>query len=105
MKYLSENKTPVSIKGLFLLAAPFQNEDFGGEDGGDFAFNSENLNTLAAHVGSIHILHSEDDPVVPYAHARMYKKALPQAELHTFTDKNHFILEEFPEFIAQVRAI
>ncbi len=104
-KYLSENKMPVSVQGLFLLAAPFHNDDFGGEDGGDFAFDPKNLGSLTAQVRDIHILHSKDDPVVPYTHALMYKEVLPKAQLHTFIDKNHFILEEFPELIAQIRAV
>jgi predicted alpha/beta hydrolase family esterase len=102
-KYLSEEKMPVTVRALYLLAAPFQNDDFGGEDGGDFAFDPENLPRLAEQVGGIHILHSKDDPVVPYTHALKYKEALPQAELVTFVDKNHFRLEEFPEFIEFLR--
>lgn len=102
-KYLSEEKMPVIVRALYLLAAPFEPDDFGGEDGGDFVFDPANLPRLAEHVGRVFILHSTDDPVVPYAHAEKYKAALPKAELVTFTDKNHFILEEFPELIAHIR--
>lgn len=98
-KYLSEERMPVTVDALYLLAAPFENDDFGGEDGGDFAFNPAKLPRLAEQVGSIYILHSEDDPVVPYAHALKYAAALPNARLVSFSDKNHFRLEEFPEFI------
>ena len=98
-KYLSEETMPVRVHALFLLAAPFENEDFGGEDGGDFAFNPANLSRLAEQVATIHILHSKDDFVVPYAHAEKYKRAMPTANLTTFIDKNHFLLEEFPECI------
>jgi predicted alpha/beta hydrolase family esterase len=104
-KYLSEEKMPVSVGALFLLAAPFKNDDFGGEDGGDFAFDPQNLSNLTAQVNNVHILHSEDDPIVPYAHALLYKDALPHAILHTFNDKNHFILEEFPELIEEIGKI
>jgi uncharacterized protein len=104
-KYLSENTMPVSIRALYLLGAPFEKrEDALDEDGGDFAFDPKNLANLTSQVEDVHIFHSEDDFVVPYEHALKYKEALSQAELHTFTDKNHFILEEFPELIAHIRA-
>lgn len=104
-KYLSENTMPVRVRALYLLAAPFQSDDFGGEDGGDFAFDPAHLPRLAAQAAATYVLHSTDDFVVPYAHAEKYKAALPNAELITFTDKNHFLLEEFPEFIAHIRTL
>jgi uncharacterized protein len=105
-KYLSENKMPVSVQALFLLGAPFEKrEDVQGEDGGDFAFDTVNLSNLIGQVSDVHIWHSEDDFVVPYAHALLYKGALPQAALHTFTDKNHFLIEEFPELIEEIQKL
>lgn len=102
-KYLSENDMPVAVRALYLLAAPFCPDDFGGEDGGDFAFDPVNLPRLTAQAREVFIFHSEDDPVVPYAHALKFKAALPEATLVRFTDKNHFILEEFPELVAHLR--
>jgi uncharacterized protein len=104
-KYLSEERMPVSVKALVLLAAPFEPDDFGGEDGGDFAFDPSKLPRLAEQVGEVHILHSTDDPVVSYAHALKYKEALPHAKLVTFTDKNHFMLKEFPECISLLQSL
>jgi hypothetical protein len=103
VKYLTENVMPVRVRALYILAAPCGPDDFGGEDGGNFAFSAENLPKLRAQVPNIHILHSTDDPVVPYDHALRYHSALPEAELVTFRDKNHFILEEFPELIEMIR--
>lgn len=103
-KYLSEETMPMRVHSLYLLAAPFENDDFGGEDGGDFAFDSLNLFYLANQVGAIYVLHSKDDPVVPYRHALKYEQALPKAELVTFEDKNHFLLETFPEFIEHIQS-
>ncbi len=104
-KYLSENKMPVQVRALFLLAAPFHSDDFGGEDGGDFAFDPKDLSNLSLQVKYIHIFHSEDDFVVPYAHALLYKEALPEAIFHTYTDKNHFLIEEFPELVAEIQKL
>lgn len=104
-KYLIENPAPVKIDALFLLAAPFAPDDFGGEDGGDFAFDTGKANVLSEKVEKIFILHSKDDFVVPYEHALKYKEALPQAELVSFEDKNHFLVPEFPELLAHIRAV
>lgn len=103
IKYLTENAMPVTVRALILLAAPFENDDFGGEDGGDFQFDVTKHAGVSGQVGEIHILHSEDDPVVPYAHALKYHQSLETAHLHTFADKNHFIIPEFPELIELIR--
>ena len=50
-------------------------------------------------------MHSKDDFVVPYEHALKYKAALPEAELVTFEDKNHFLVEELPELVERIRAL
>jgi len=104
-KYLTENNPPVTIKALVLLAAPFEPADFGGEDGGDFAFDTRRVGELAQKVASIVLLHSTDDFVVPYAHALKYQAALPQAELMTFTDKNHFLVEKLPELVQKIKSL
>lgn len=104
-KYLVENETPFSIKALFLVAAPFKNADFGGEDGGDFAFDTSRVGDLTKKVAKIYLFHSKDDFLVPYEHAIAYKNVLPEAELVTFEDKNHFLIEEFPELIGRIQHV
>ncbi len=102
-KYLIDNPAPVEIKALFLIAAPFQPDDFGGEDGGDFAFDTSRVGELSKKAENIYIFHSKDDFVVPYEHAERFKRALPSAELVTFDDKNHFLIPEFPELIEKIK--
>jgi uncharacterized protein len=104
-KYLIENEAPVKIAGLLLVAPPFEPSDFGGEDGGDFAFDTSRVGELAKKAGKIYIFHSKDDFVVPYEHALKYKEALPEAELVTFEDKNHFLIPEFPELIEKIKGL
>jgi uncharacterized protein len=104
-KYLIENPAPVKIKKLFLVAAPFKPDNFGGEDGGDFAFDTSRVGELAKKAQKIYIFHSEDDFVVPYEHALKYKEALPEAELISFSDKNHFLLPEFPELVEEIKSL
>lgn len=104
-KYLTENTVPFTVKALYLLAAPFFAADFNGEDGGDFAFDTSRVGELAQKVKKIYILHSEDDFVVPYEHGLKLSKALPQAEFISFTDKNHFLIEEFPELVEIIKKL
>lgn len=102
-KYLIEEELPFSVKALILLAGPFEPADFGGEDGGDFAFDTDDIEKVAEKVSNIHIFHSKDDFVVPFEHALKYQAGLPMAVLHTFEDKNHFLIEEFPELIQLIK--
>lgn len=104
-KYLTENDFPFRIKALFLLAAPLMAHNDNGEDGADFQFDYSKVGILAEKAQKIFILHSKDDPIVPYAHALEYKKAIPEAELITFEDKNHFLIEEFPELVEKIRGV
>lgn len=103
-KYLIEEEFPYPIKGLLLMAAPFEAIYGEADDCGDFAFDTGELKTLAQKVPKITIFHSQDDFVVPYDHSLKYKIALPQSELVTFTDKNHFLIAEFPELISKIRS-
>lgn len=104
-KYLIENPAPVAIEALFLVAAPFEADDFGGEDGGDFSFDTSKVGELAAKVNKIYLFHSKDDFVVPYEHVLKYQTALPEAELVPFEDKNHFLIPEFPELLQKIKLV
>lgn len=103
-KYLIEEVVPFSIKALILMAPPFESIEGESDDCGDFVFDTEDLGILAKKVEKIVIYHSKDDFVVPYEHALKYKAALPDAELITFEDKNHFLIPEFPELISKIRS-
>ena len=103
-KYLTEETLPLKAKALYLIAAPCEPDDFGAEDGGDFSFETSKLPQIMEQIPQITLMHSEDDFVVPYEHARKYKKLLPKAELVTFTDRNHFLQPEFPELMGRLRS-
>jgi predicted alpha/beta hydrolase family esterase len=105
-KYLIENSVKQEIKGLFLLAGPcgyFEDPD--GMDCATFGFKASDLGVIQEKVNEITIMHSKDDFVVPYEHALKYKEALPEAELVTFEDKNHFLVEELPELVGRIRVL
>lgn len=102
-KYLSENQTPFTVDSLYLLAAPFCSEDLHEIDCGSFMLDPELLATLPTKVGQVTLMHSKDDFVVPYEHALIYQTLLLTAELVSFEDKNHFLIETFPELIERLR--
>lgn len=97
-KYLSENIFPKKISGLFLIAAPHSR----AKDIGNFELKS-NLEKVREQCQNIHLFQSEDDTVVSASEAEEYKKAWPDAKLHTFTDRGHFNQENFPELVAEIK--
>jgi len=102
-KYLSENRFSVRIKALFLIAAPFDNE--GKEYSlADFDLDGD-LSKIKNQTEKIFIYHSEDDFVVDFTDSEKYKKALPEAEMVIFNDRGHFLGEDFPELIENVKKL
>lgn len=104
VKYLLEEEVSFPIKGLILLAPPFEAIEGEGDDCGDFVFDTDDVSELAEKVSKITIFQSKDDFVVPPEHAFKYKEALPQAELVIFEDRNHFLIAEFPEIIQKIKS-
>lgn len=108
IKYLLENDVPFNIRAL-VLAAPVVDvakrfdEDL--EDGGDFTYDIDTLPRLAVKAEKIVILHSKDDFVVPHEQGEKLAAAVPEAEFITFEDKNHFLIEEFPELIEKLKSL
>jgi len=101
-KYLTENTFSMSVAGLYLVAAPFEPQDFGGEDGGDFVFDTKKLEKLESVTAHIVIFHSKDDYVVPFEHALKYAQKLKNASLIALEDRIHIWQESFPELIEDI---
>lgn len=101
-KYFSENVYPKSIKGLFLVAAPYEDSDAESLDDFNFSRDCKNLTNIASN---IFLYHSKDDPVVPYAHTLMYQNILPSAIVTTFEDRGHFRQESFPELARDIQSL
>jgi len=95
-KFLAENILPVKIKTTIILAAPFSE--------GDFAL-PESLEKFEKQVGKIYLYQSKDDPIVPFVDMEKYAAKLPSAEKVIFEDKEHFILQEFPEMVEKLRSL
>jgi len=99
-KYLSENKFPKKIAGLFLVAAPHsQTKDIGSFD------LKSSLEKVWEQCQNIHLYQSQDDPIVPESESQEYKKIWPEAQLHIFEDRGHFNQENFPELVEEIKGI
>ena len=102
VKYLSENKIKKNIKKTILLGTPFDNT--GMESYPLFSFlRNGKLDCFEQQAGDAFFYHSEDDFAVPFTHLEKYKKELPIAHFRIFTDRNHFLQENVPEIIVDIK--
>ena len=102
-KYLAENLLPKKIKAVFLIAPPFK-----GNDPKDFMADfvlPKDLKRLKAYGDKIHIFQSEDDDLVLFKEFRLYKKALPMAQMRVFKDRGHFKITRSPELYKDIKAL
>ena len=102
-KYLTTHKLSITPSAVFLMAGAYALPGFDDKDCGDFLIEPRAVNFKNST--RTFILHSKDDLVVPFEHAEAIARALPEAELVTFEDKNHFLIPEFPELIQKIKDI
>jgi len=102
-KYFSENKSTKKIKTAILIGAPFDDENM-DEKLASF-LPGQSLGGFEQQMTEIYLIHSQDDPVVPFSQVKKYKKVLPGAREMIFEDKGHFNIENFPEIIQLIKNI
>lgn len=101
-KYLAEHAVPITIKATILIAAPFD-KTLTVESLTDFVL-PETLDALVQSGGKIYLIHSKDDPVVPYEEVEVYHRLLPQSQILSFDDRQHFNQKHFPELVELVKS-
>lgn len=99
VKYLSENIINKKIESLFLVAPAFSEKT---EDLWDFKFIISPDN-IEKQVKNIYIYHSKDDPIVPFSDFLEFQKHLKFAKCKIFENRWHFLWEEFPEIIEDIK--
>jgi predicted alpha/beta hydrolase family esterase len=102
-KYLSENKLPKSIAATILVAAPFDTTST-VELLQDFTL-PDSLIKFEEQSKAIYIMHSGDDPVVPFAETNKYQEALPKAIIISLKDREHIHQESFPELVDIIKSL
>ncbi len=102
VRYLAENRLPIRLDGIFLVAVPYDADDELTEE---FAAPAS-FSLLSEQCANIFLYYSEDDPVVPFTELAKYQAALPQATVRTFTDRGHFFAQEtFPELVEDIKGL
>jgi predicted alpha/beta hydrolase family esterase len=106
-KYLSENDFPKKIKGLFLVAPPYEiDENYPkGDSLADFIIPKD-FKRLLDSVDNIFLYHSTDDDTVPFSDLEKYKKALVGAKSRVFKDRGHIWRpESFKELEDDIKSL
>ena len=104
-KYFSEGNTPFKPKAVILMAGAYALPRFPDKDCKDFLVATDKVSVITEKAEKVVIMHSKDDFCVPYEHGVALSKAIPEAELITFEDKNHFLVEELPELLELLEQI
>lgn len=104
-KYLSENKIDKNVKGLFLVAPPFDDEGMEKDPLDVFSLTDTKLTLLSEQVKNIFIYHSTDDPFVPYIHAEKFHKALPNSKLIRLENRSHIFENNLPEIVEDIKKL
>lgn len=99
-KYLSENKFPKKLKGVFLVSGVFD-KDFDGYTLLSFKL-PEKLNLQTEN---IYLYHSKDDPVVPFSALENFSRELPRANARVFDSRQHLNQGEFPELVHDIKIL
>ncbi len=101
LRYLTENKLPVRVRQLHWVASVLDEVVWPGIGG--FKIDEQNWPGFASDIDEVHLWHSEDDTSVPVHHSERFLALYPQAQLHRFTDRGHFLTPEFPELLAEIK--
>jgi len=99
-KYLSENIYPKKISAIMLVAPPHSSTP----EVGSFKLE-KSLENISEQCSEIHLFFSKDDFVVLFSESQEYKKDLPNAQMHIFEDRGHFLQETFPEIVEEIKKI
>lgn len=102
-KYFSENLFNKKVKAVLLVAAPSADLK---DEAPLFGFTlPKSLKKLQNQAKIIYLIHSKDDPIVPFSHVNKYKKLLPNSQIVAFKNKQHFHRESFPEIVKLIKKL
>jgi hypothetical protein len=90
------------LAAIFLISAPFVGE--GGWPSDDIEAKPDFGARLPAGV-PVHLFHGQKDETAPPAHAELYAKAIPQAQLHRLADRDHQLNNDLSEVAEVVRGV
>ncbi len=101
-KYLSEKACRFQTAGLFLVAAPWWSLD--GWIAEEFALDAGSQKQQSP-IPMVRIYHCTHDPVVPFAHAKIYKMIYPEAFLHELSGTDHVFADGLPLLVEHIKSL
>jgi len=96
LKYLSEEKPPVSIAGLFLIATPHWTSDMK-----EFELKT-NFQASLKSIPAIFLYHSKNDTAVPFENLNFYKNAFKKATVRELPGKEHVFSKGLPILVSDI---
>jgi hypothetical protein len=91
---LAEQPPTRRLGAIVLMAAPFVGE--GGWPATEFALASDLGARLPPGV-PLHVFHGLEDQTAPPAHADLYARAIPQAQVHRLPGRDHQLNDDLRE--------
>jgi pimeloyl-ACP methyl ester carboxylesterase len=99
---LAEDPPSVRLAAIVLVAAPFVGA--GGWPADEFETTSELGARLPPGV-PVHVFHGLDDDTAPPAHADLYARTIPRAEVHRLPGADHQLNSDLREVAVVIRAV
>jgi predicted alpha/beta hydrolase family esterase len=97
---LAERPLPIRLGGIVLIAAPFVGD--GGWPADEFQLSGDLGARLPPDV-PLHVFHGLDDETAPPAHADLYARAIPQADVHLLPGRDHQLGNDLAAVAAVIR--
>ena len=103
-KYYSESIQAKKVPAVLLVAPEFFRPKEEEEKKTSFHLTSD-IERLSNNVEKIVFFYSKDDAVVLFENMEKYKNVVPDAEYQVFTDKGHFLGDDFPEIVEVIKGL
>lgn len=102
-KMLAEGEIGPSLKGVFLIAAPFMHARKGWQ-WAEVELPSNAADKLPKAL-PIFLYHGRDDEEVPFAHLALYQDTFPQAVARALAGRNHQMNNDLSEVAEDIRKL
>ena len=102
LRALAEQPPELRLGAIVLLAAPFVGD--GGWPGDDYETPSDLGERLPEGV-PVHLFHGLEDDTAPPAHADLYARVIPKAEVHPLPGRDHQLGNDLREVADVIRAL
>jgi pimeloyl-ACP methyl ester carboxylesterase len=99
---LAEQPPERRIAAILLVSAPFVGA--GGWPGDEFALPHD-LGARLPPDAAVHLFQGLADETTPPAHAELYRRAIPRAEMHRLPGRNHQLNNDLGEVAEAIKAV